>query len=188
MIVSRGVLDGRGSTAGFPPGLPGPGLVQGTLTGTLGAGSVLSLPYSSRTLLTSSSRSTGYDTTGRGRNGHRLPSLPPNHPTLPNEEITEEPPYETLPNIELTAEEIEAKRREEERSRARSASRRPPPPPPPPPEEDYHCHQDDSVISAHHSGIYDYIKNDVVVTPESMKGMLKSQILLTADLGDETRL
>ena len=55
MIVSRGVFDidpKRGSTST----LPGP---AHQAAGTLGRGSVISLPYSNRTLLTNSSRSTG---------------------------------------------------------------------------------------------------------------------------------
>ncbi len=84
-----GVGGGLGGGLAGRHGMPGPPLTAAAAN-TLGRGSVVSLPYSNRTLLTNSSRSTGYDPYTRAA----------------TDIAEEEPPYETLPNIDLTEEEV----------------------------------------------------------------------------------
>ncbi len=82
-------------------------------------------------------------------------------PPVTSEE-EEEPPYETLPSLQYS----------EMASSSKDSN-----------EPNDHI-EDNSVISAHHSGVYDYIKDKDIVT----LGSLKHKILLSDDLGDETRL
>jgi hypothetical protein len=141
-------------------------------------GSVLSLPYSSRTQLTynstsstqrSSGRSTDNETLERGQFSrpdqmmqhpyHHHHHLHEQRPQLPIEDDDdEEPPYETIPSVppsvNITTNETFNSRSEAAfNSRSEAASHKVLSP------EDIVMHQDDSVISAHdmHTGIYDII-------------------------------
>ena len=113
-------------------------------------GSVLSLPYSSRTLLTynstsSTQRSSGRSTTETLDRARR------------DEEAEEdsEPPYETIPSVPPSINIIENYMTTE----AKVEQQRPALPPPAPVKKSVVTHHDESVISAHdvHTGIYDII-------------------------------
>ena len=188
MIVSRGVLESNGADALSRGGTLGKvndetdgmgvsedGNRRNGGGGGGGGGSTLSLPYSSRTLLTNSStRSAVY--------GVRqiLPEEDGSMSQPPSSSSSSENAYETLPVHQ------------------RESATAPPPPPVPQPRgpgrQQQHLVQlnrppavspeagggevsavDDSVKSAH----------VVSMTP---KGLFKDKILLSSDLGDETRL
>lgn len=171
---------------------------------TTANGSILSLPYSSRTLLTNSSnRSTTNN----------------NHSCKIEEE---ENPYETLPNMDDEPSDEETSTNNNPnaipryfQSRKQQQEGRPPVQFPAGSSEPQ---TDDSVISAHGSmAIYDFIRDPPPLPPnpkildpsnidfhnihyrggssasssasnEHVKGFLKNKLLLSSDLGSETRL
>ena len=116
-------------------------------------GSVLSLPYSSRTLLTYNSTSSTQRSSGRST----TETLDRARRDLEEaeEEEDSEPPYETIPSVPPSINIIENYVTTE----AKVEQQRPALPPPAPVKKSVVTHHDESVISAHdvHTGIYDII-------------------------------
>ncbi len=190
MIVSRGVLESGGIDTPAGGTLRNGNELAAVPGGrfNVGGGSTLSLPYSNRTQLTnSSSRSmaaAGYDARGVGATGG------------PIESNGEENHYETLPNADGDEVHQPPTNRVSTLAASQSLSR--------PPAQLQRLREeeevggggsgvDDSVISAHHSGIYHHPSTSVLSSSTGMlsragKGLFKDKILLSTELGDETRL
>ncbi|TRY70254.1 hypothetical protein TCAL_07532 [Tigriopus californicus] len=195
MIVSRGVLDKSFGSQSQPSTLQ----KQPFNFGGYRDGSIASLPYSSRTLLTNSSRSTTLG--GMGYDANQRRPLP--QPLEAEEDdFGEENPYETLPHIDSdethsSTDEPRVRRFPVQTSVQMQRLKE---------EPIYVAHPDDSVTSGHSFTLPKLNDQGLANEEDSFRksqhgtllhrsasisqvsGFLKDRILLSDDLGNETRL